>query len=279
MPSFCVLLESISNKIPINSILQSDQPSAHDVNAGTALYRYHIRPELQNWLYLDFLGPNSHEVRDKPDASSLSSMRLKADMAIAILAMCLRHEVRAGNITAPWSGIIQNTDYEVGRIVPAPTAFDIPFHTMMDLPPPFDSKAAEKFASSHLARMATPEFIEDGEWVGYYSAFAGRITKPPKFDPPMHSVRFSALRSSTLPNETLSLTGEGKDGVGPFHLCGSLSVATGCLRMDKKYQNAPIHWVWRGILTPYGIVANWGYSNGGGWVWLWKASWTNSNAS
>ena len=264
-PSFCVLLESISNKIPIDSIL------LRTANGGANLLHHRIRPEFQNWLYLDFFDPHAHA-----DDLSLSSMRLKADMAISILAMCLRHELREGNIITPWNSLAQHNAYERDEPVPIPTALDIPFHTMMDLPLPFTPEAAEKFTSCHLERMATPDFLEDGEWVGYYSAFSGRITKPPKFDPPMHRIRFSVTRHNTKPKETLILTGKGVDRVGPFHLRGTLSVGTGHLVMGKEYQNVDIYWDWRGILTPHGIVANWGHRNGGGWVWLWKASWTNS---
>ena len=162
-----------------------------------------------------------------------------------------------------------------------PHPHDIPFHEFMDLPTPFSNDVLREFAICHVPHMTAASFLEDSEWCGYYSLSdrtplqyfgSGQIS----FDPPMYDINFSVDRSedSNQKKGVLNVTGTGgMDGVGTFTLSGTIDTKDGTLSMVKAYDNDGLSWNWRGVLTPLGLVAQWGEPDWGGWVWMWKATW------
>ena len=120
--------------------------------------------------------------------------------------------------------------------------------------------------------MTTPEFLEDGEWLGFYSMSFKHNMKI-TFDPPMQGIRFT---STLLPGDPriFRLAASGTDGIGPFTLEGAFDSKSGRFSAKKTYTNTLLGWTWTCMMTPFGIVGTWGSDNWGGWLWLWKKEWT-----
>ena len=206
---------------------------------------------------------------------------IQAILAIGTLALLLRDILDPESFTRPWPYPLNSIDsFAASLQMPIPAAQKMPFLTMMDLPLPFAVDASEKFASCHLSRMTSKEFFEDGEWVGYYSYGTEQWMR---FDPPMRGIRFMAtpFRTGNLENRlklyTNGVDNPATDNVGPFGLDGQVSQETGKLTLTKRY-SASFVWDWHCVVTPFGIVGTWGGSGVrrvGGWVWLWKASWSS----
>ncbi|MCJ1456474.1 hypothetical protein MMC28_006835 [Mycoblastus sanguinarius] len=190
--------------------------------------------------------------------------RTQAVVTVGIFATVLRDTLRRWNLHT------RGPPSPAASLV-IPTANDIPFHSMMDLPLPFSPGTNRELATCHLAKMTSQEFIEDGEWTGFYSLGTGdRIT----FDPPMHGIRFKATANNDNP-ATLKLHSSGKDSVAPFDLEGLIVQETGKIMITKTYSEN-FYWHWSCVMTPYGIVGSWGRNSSGGSVWLWKARWSGS---
>ena len=158
----------------------------------------------------------------------------------------------------------------------------IPFSALMDPPAPFaagddvvDCEVAARLATCHLPAMASKAFLEDGEWIGYYSLGTGRgLTE--SFDPAMRGLHLEVIDEAD--NGTVHFRGTGgRDHVNAFTLEGKLDRASGKLYAQKIY---PGHtWHWGGVMTPFGMIGEWGNIHGwearrGGWFWLWKKAWS-----
>ena len=134
-----------------------------------------------------------------------------------------------------------------------------------------------EFPSCHLAKMTTVDFLQDGEWTGFYSmSFSPRRGRGESvyFDPPMHSIRFVAYAQCGGDPTVLTLQGTGEDAVGAFDLEGKLAPETGNINLRKTYSGGDPVWDWVCVMTPVGIVGSWGEGEFGGWIWLWKTGWT-----
>ncbi len=190
--------------------------------------------------------------------------RARALMAVGIFSVLLREAYENGRIRRHQNFLPRSP------IMSFPSPTSIPFHLLMDVPLPFSPDAAEKFSSCHLARMTTVDFLQDGEWTGFY-AMSFDYKNPALFDPPMRGIRFAATANSD--SET-TLYGTGEDSVGAFHLEGTLGPSTGNIRLTKMYEGGLPVWNWECLMTPVGIVGCWGCPEYGGWLWLWKTGWT-----
>lgn len=146
----------------------------------------------------------------------------------------------------------------------APTSNSIPFSSMMDLPLPFSPTATIDLPSCHMAKMTTAEFIEDGEWAGYYCT-TSQLHSYQYFQTPLYGVRFVATGEGDSAS-TLNLQGTGNDGTGVFDLDGTFFQETGQIVLTKEYVGGQV-WTLVGIMTPMGIVGSWGSSDYGGWLW------------
>jgi hypothetical protein len=151
-----------------------------------------------------------------------------------------------------------------------PAVTDINFHAMMDLPLPFCPYASAIMGSWHLPQMTSQRFLEDGEWIGLYS-YSDDAHRPRSLDPPMRGISFTTSIDHTVPG-CLFFEGVGVDSIGSFDLNGYLITETGDIKLSKTYRLGHC-WYWGAFMTPFGIVGTWGYTELGGWVWLWKASW------
>lgn len=142
--------------------------------------------------------------------------------------------------------------------------------------------------------------IEDEEWYGYYVYTLDDADNPrPRGaqDPAMENVHFklgsgppvpssrpqtSTATSSTViysPKLPLEARG-GKDGVTKeFDFVGSINTSTGMMNLRKSYRGAH-YWDYEGVMTPLGIVGEWGREGTGydGYFWLWKRSWMVDDA-
>lgn len=142
--------------------------------------------------------------------------------------------------------------------------------------PPFTTIKGEDprstFLARHLPIMTSPEFLSDGEWVGYY-CYIHRTNEPPIWDAMMHSIHFEITADYA---DHCAVTTRGEDGCGSFSLLGTCHKRSGRIQMTKQYDDGTT-WVWSGIMTPFGIVCSWGRnagSNRSRLIWLWKGPWT-----
>lgn len=162
------------------------------------------------------------------------------------------------------------------------------------------------------------ESIEDEEWYGYYVYTldsTDNLNPLGSRDPAMENIYFklgssgatttttgrresSAHVPSSPPPRTsnnnntpppphpsppkkLRLEAQGgKDGVtGEFDFFGTVANNTGHVTLRKTYKGAH-YWDYEGVMTPVGIVGEWGREGTGynGYFWLWKRSWMAGDA-
>lgn len=233
------------------------------------LSAWQLSQKLRQYLHEPLYEPdNAHELSiESPEI--LMQKYVEATMAVGVFAMLLRDDIGQGVILKS----LRTKDPSMPpTALIVPTAKDVPLFSMMDLPLPFSPTAPRGLATCHLLQMTSQEFLEDGEWTGYYSMSLGSEDRV-AFDPPMHGIRFSASANDESPT-ILCLHATGKDGVGPFDLDGLIEQDSGKVMLTKRYSRINI-WYWSSIMTPYGIVGTWGGRGYGGWVWLWKVGWTS----
>lgn len=157
------------------------------------------------------------------------------------------------------------------------------------------------------------EHIEDEEWYGYYVytldnnsstnvsiLFRGNMLRSSSKDPAMEHVFFklghggggnsgkknsnsssATTTTTTAASQKLPLEARGgRDGVtAEFDFVGSMDCDTGILSLSKNYRGAH-SWDYDGVMTPLGIVGEWGREGLGwdGYFWLWPRSWMVKNA-
>ena len=117
-----------------------------------------------------------------------------------------------------------------------PKAQDLPLFSWMKTKDPF-SQAVEPaaFVDKYIGSTVCPEFLEDGEWIGY-SCLSFRHRNP-FFDDMMQGIRFQA----TSIDERLELKANGPDGYRSFSLRGDMAMSTGLLRMEQTNHGANPH--------------------------------------
>ena len=204
------------------------------------------------------------------DPAMLTQKRVHALAAVGGFALFLRKTVESGGIRPPMYALQETA------VIAVPTPTDIPLHLMLNVPLPFTSSASVEMLSCHLAKMTTVKFLEDGEWAGFYSVPyvpRGGRDDAVYFDPPMHGIRFIATAQCGDPT-VISLHGTGADAIGAFDIEGQIAPETGNMNLRKTYSGGDPAWDWICIMTPVGIVGSWGQRDFGGWIWLWKTSWT-----
>lgn len=284
--SFCMAARLMSivppNDLPLNSsqFLQSGSGGTDSFLEG-GRHPCHDKPVRRHLQPRD--GPNSfyHQMQTRLGIKGqLLDVHVRANVEVGIIALTLREKlIHDGREPTAAAGIYAHPFcFPVTTASQLPTWQDIPFHTFMQLPQLFGPNAAEDFSLYHLANMTTSEFLADVEWRGFYSVPSGRSTATAKYDPPMHGINFSARDLSPAgPVELIAM--DGRDGVGAFSLVGTVSKSSGWVELRKEYRaiagtTGLLSWKWYGVVTPFGIVGTWGQPRWGGWVWLWKAKWT-----
>lgn len=224
---------------------------------------------LKRYLLKPLYEPENAPELSIENPEMLLQKYVEAIMAVGVFATLLRDNISRGFILSPHR--FKHPGLPPTALI-VPNAKDIPFLSMMDLPLPFALTTPRELATCHLPKMTSREFLEDGEWIGFYS-ISRQIEERVSFDPPMHGIRFSASANDDCPT-ILYLHATGKDGVDPFDLDGLVEQKSGKVMLTKRYNQFNI-WYWSSIMTPYGIVGTWGSRGYGGWVWLWKVGWTN----
>jgi hypothetical protein len=115
-------------------------------------------------------------------------------------------------------------------------------------------------------------------WAGYYTMDDDETGQDPPMFLELHHVQGPLAlprNAGPDPSETIYFRGEGHDGVGTFTLTGSCYTCTGAVMATKSY--ATHEWIWRGMVTPFGMAGIWGdILVGGGWWWIWPQEWSNN---
>jgi hypothetical protein len=148
----------------------------------------------------------------------------------------------------------------------------IPFQSFLNLPVPFSKSPLNNLQSSYLPTMTSKSFLEDGEWVGYYTV-ASTPLNPARFDTPVHGIKF-VTRPDPL-GDALKIKATGKDSHGDFELVGLIAF-DGKVELKKStrndYRNQPQKW--HGQMIPFGIAGHWApFHRNGGEFWLFKKEW------
>lgn len=140
---------------------------------------------------------------------------------------------------------------------------------------------------------------DDDDWYGYYVytlTSSDNLNPIGSKDPAMENIHFKVGRSPPTPSTAAAPTTAKKrspsstpstprklpleardcqDGITrSFDFVGTVSPATGIVSLRKNYLNAH-SWEYEGVMTPLGILGEWGKEDTGfnGYFWLWRRSW------
>lgn len=144
---------------------------------------------------------------------------------------------------------------------------------------------------------------DDDEWYGYYvytltstdnrnpigskdpamENIHFKLGRPPPPPPPTSPSPLTSTKKRSSPSSTPQLpqklpleARDCQDGITrSFDLVGTVAPATGIVSLRKNYVNAH-SWEYEGVMTPLGIVGEWGKEETGGfngYFWLWRRSW------
>ncbi len=196
--------------------------------------------------------------------------------ALLVIYYELMSEIEGGIIGEAWDP--QTTSYPPGAGPLPPTALNIPFSSLMQVPSPFSLGCAEMFSTCHLPVMTSPEFIESGEWTGYYGPHLNQPfpeSTNSKFDGPMKGIKFSVSEHEVDPGMLdLHSSGDLFDFRGAFHFEGQIWRNTGKINLRKCWENDLTEMDLQALLTPFGILASRCEGGVGHWMWLWKTEWS-----
>lgn len=153
-----------------------------------------------------------------------------------------------------------------------PSPGKMPLWTLMGLSMPYSG--VHSLGDGHLKTMTSASFLQDGEWVGYYSTGLV-VDNRARFDPPMQDIRFRAIpEASDIFPDHVELEADGFDNVGTFSLSGFVH-ENGTASFVKTY-SAGHSWEWDAWMTPFGIIGAWGRnSRSFGNFWIWKKDWSH----
>ena len=148
-----------------------------------------------------------------------------------------------------------------------------------------------RLAGTPLAELLSSDNSESGAndasggcrrpWAGYYTVQGDETAGPPMFlelysiKGPISPLPFPGLDPDS--SERIDFRGEGLDGVGTFTLRGCCNIRTGVVTATKAYM---MHkWMWRGMVTPFGMAGIWGLGPATGWWWIWPREWSDYPAT
>jgi hypothetical protein len=157
-----------------------------------------------------------------------------------------------------------------------------PFGEYMDPPLPFAPNSDKDILTCHIPKMATKQFLEEGEWVGYRCSSSKDF--PITTYPAVIRLTFQ-VASRQRRGAFRIFARDASDDRGHFNLDGVLYAGIGRLFMTKRCSDeGEPNWTMSLALTPFGLVGSWsivcrGHRNeAGGCIWLWKRSWGNDSA-
>ena len=167
------------------------------------------------------------------------------------------------------------------ELILPPNALQIPFLGFMDLPLPFSENSFSHFQKCNLSVMTSPDFLEDGTWITYYSLSLDFESM--MFQPPVRNIQFSRQPEMTIDptfraslevpwKDWNALSAAGADHGGPFTATGVWS-REGQMEMEETNWRGQ-HWRWHLEMTPIGLFGTWGNRHGDiGYLWLFKKDW------
>jgi len=154
-----------------------------------------------------------------------------------------------------------------------PTAIQIPFTSLIDMPLPFSSEGGRSFSTAHLPTMTDPSFFSEGTWAGYsLSVFQmDDESSIGTFDTPLSDLKFQT-RASPNDSNIVDIWCEKicDGGLAPFRFRGTLRRDSGRIALIQCCVSAYIDITFEAVMTPFGIVGSW---TQGQWLWLWKSEW------
>ncbi|KAI9662352.1 MAG: hypothetical protein M1821_008519 [Bathelium mastoideum] len=136
----------------------------------------------------------------------------------------------------------------------------------------------EEWEADCIYRMTDPDYLEDGQWCGYWSFDGAAVQGIPtvQFADAIEGLvfRVSRLRRSSRHAAPQPIRGSYPNSGDDFHLDGHFT-------RDGRFTLGPPgdFWVWRGRMTPFGMFGFWGstdWSRIAGICWLWKKSWSDA---
>lgn len=126
--------------------------------------------------------------------------------------------------------------------------------------------------------MTDPDYLEDGQWVGYWSFDGAPIQGIPtvQFADAIENLMFTVQRTrrSSRRSTPYLIRGSHPNAGNDFHLEGNFT-RDGCFMMGPPGD----FWAWRGRMTPFGMFGFWGstdWSRVAGICWIWKKSWSDA---
>jgi hypothetical protein len=255
------------------------------------------RPILR---HIEWFRINSDEASFQPTeyAKMHAALHTFANKAVAHFAIELRAAIAEDRI---WAA--RENSYPLPT---PPTAFDIPFRSLMSLPEPMAPNAWNSFSSCHLPVMTRPDFLTQGEWTGYRS-LVGQLGAESHSWNPQGDPAYDSFDAIGADNYTVRRCGWDQANSGypipdrtiRFHFVrwqedGKLVVRsnafqssfmthvfkvtvdlqTGLLEVEDKNHRGYRQGQYPGIITPFGIIIP--VNPGSVWFWLWKTEWTGS---
>lgn len=154
-----------------------------------------------------------------------------------------------------------------------PTAIQIPFASLINMPLPFSSVGGRSFSTAHLPTMTDPSFFSEGTWAGYSLSVLEMDDDPRTviFDTPLSDMKFQTRASPNDSNIVDIWCEKICDGVlAPFRFRGTLWRDSGRIALIQCCVSAYIDITFEAVMTPFGIIGSWTL---GHWLWLWKSEW------
>ena len=129
-----------------------------------------------------------------------------------------------------------------------------------------------------IYRMTDPDFLEEGEWCGYWSFDGAAVQGVPtlQFANAVESFNFRVqrVRRSSRRSTPYYIRGFYPSMGNHLHLEGNYT-------RDGSFMLGPPgdFWIWRARMTPFGLFGFWGSTDGSriaGICWLWKKDWSDA---
>lgn len=273
--SFCLAARLLSYELP------------SDGTQGIVQNPWGPREPLLHTVDWFFVDPDDPEITAADVTKLVTQLHALANKAVGLYSMELRSALAANRTAA-----LDSTG-----LAHPPSAFDIPFRSLMKLPNPFSHRCTEAFSTCHLSVMASPSFFEGGEWTGYFSFTGGlgreaswsgdpkdlfdgiggenaalRLNSPPPFAIE-RSVRFRVVRIVN-PHCFIVRSNYFQSQLRAHIMEMTVEMRTGLISINHRDHNGIFLGVNQAVITPFGIISACVPDS---WIWLWKKDWTTAS--
>lgn len=117
----------------------------------------------------------NHDVYDRLRCLG-QNLRSSAIVVVGLLASSAHQNIDLGGESYPELCL-------PGSPTIPPTLNETRLQKLMEFPPPFSSSDHGHLGVSHLAKMTSPEYMEDGKWTGVYTIPRTTIQASPRVEP------------------------------------------------------------------------------------------------